>query len=537
MPEHESKNSAKIRGAPLRGSPPEGLIPVLAHLSGSRRGATEILAGDVARIGTAANAEIHFPADRESSVSARHATLRRRGHTYELEVEREQMIWVNGQRVNARMLDSGDVLQIGPGGPLLRFRLHHRRVPAYKSMRQIFSDCLDCARYGGQTRFGRVRTFLSAAPRDLATQTSPGSRWGLAALMLLFAASTIALTIYNVQLERRLQAEQARVDGIAELLRRGDSAALTPADLDAVRAQTETRLSDTLERLDALEARFAAGKRAISAAAGAIILLQGAYSFVEKASGKPLRYAGLGPDGNPLRSPSGEPFVSTEGEGPVVESVFTGTAFVASNDGLLLTNRHVARPWEFDEAAQQVAKQGFRPVLRRFVGYLPGVRESFDVELVRVSDTADLAVLRCSGVTGRVRPLKLSTARAEPGDEVIVMGYPTGIRALLARADKAFVDRLRSDGDLDAWAVARRLSAEGRVAPLATRGIVGQVSSAAVVYDAETAGGGSGGPVLGLDGEVIAINTGIMPGFGGSNLGVPAEQARRLLAMGPARSS
>ncbi len=355
--------------------------------------------------------------------------------------------------------------------------------------------------------------------------------------MVLFAASTTVLTVSNVQLERRLEAEQARVDGIAELLQRSDSAALTPADLDSLRAQTETRLSGTLERLDALEARLAASKRAISAAAGAIILLQGAYSFVQEASGKPLRYAGLGPDGNPLRSPSGAPFVSTDGEGPIVESVFSGTAFVVSDDGLLLTNRHVVRPWEFDEAAQQVAKQGFRPVVRRFVGYLPGVKESFDVELVRASDTADLALLRCSGVTGRVRPLRISTVRAEPGDEVIVMGYPTGIRALLARADKAFVDRLQSEGDRDPWAVTRRLSAEGRIAPLATRGIVGQVSSTAVVYDAETAGGGSGGPVLDLDGEVIAINAGFIPGFGGSNLGVPAEEARRLLMKGRARSS
>lgn len=537
MPSHGLTNTGKsvprpIQDTPLQGAraPAESLIPALVHLSGSRRGTTEMLAGDLERIGTAANSEIHFPADREPSVSIRHATLRRVGDTYELQVERGRAIWVNGERVDSTMLDSGDVLQVGAGGPLLRFRLHRRAVPPYKSMRQIVSDCVDRARYGEQTPFRRVTTFLSAAPRELVTQTSPWSRWGLATFMLLLVGSTSALTVHNLRLERRLEAEQARVDGLAELLQRGDSAALTPADLDTVRAQTETRL-------DALEARLAASKRAISTAAGAIILLQGAYSFVQEASGKPLRYAGLGPDGTPLLSPSGAPFVSTDGKGPVVESMFSGTAFVVSDDGLLLTNRHVVHPWELDEAAQQVAKQGFRPVLHRFVGYLPGVKESFDVELVRASDTADLAVLRCSGVTGRVKPLKISTVPAEPGDEVIVMGYPTGIRALLARADKAFVERLQSEGDRDPWVVTRRLSAEGRIAPLATRGIVGQVSATAVVYDAETAGGGSGGPVLDLDGEVVAINAGFIPGFGGSNLGVPAEEARRLLAQGRARSS
>ena len=67
------------------------------------------------------------------------------------------------------------------------------------------------------------------------------------------------------------------------------------------------------------------------------------------------------------------------------------------------------------------------------------------------------------------------------------------------------------------------------MAPLASRGIVGQVTSASVVYDAETTSGGSGGPVLTLEGRVVAINTAILPEFGGSNLGVPAADALILL--------
>ena len=50
-----------------------------------------------------------------------------------------------------------------------------------------------------------------------------------------------------------------------------------------------------------------------------------------------------------------------------------------------------------------------------------------------------------------------------------------------------------------------------------------------VVYDAETTAGGSGGPVLDIDGRAIAVNTAVIPEFGGSNFGIPAEYARRLL--------
>ena len=58
---------------------------------------------------------------------------------------------------------------------------------------------------------------------------------------------------------------------------------------------------------------------------------------------------------------------------------------------------------------------------------------------------------------------------------------------------------------------------------------MGQVTPGSVVYDAETTHGGSGGPVLNLDGEVVAVNSAIIPEFGGSNLGVPPNEVRALL--------
>ena len=85
------------------------------------------------------------------------------------------------------------------------------------------------------------------------------------------------------------------------------------------------------------------------------------------------------------------------------------------------------------------------------------------------------------------------------------------------------------DGPLDFWQVARRLAGSGLIEPLATVGVVGQVTRTSVVYDAETTHGGSGGPVLILDGRVLAINAAVVPEFGGSNLGVPAAEALRLL--------
>ena len=67
---------------------------------------------------------------------------------------------------------------------------------------------------------------------------------------------------------------------------------------------------------------------------------------------------------------------------------------------------------------------------------------------------------------------------------------------MLAQTGPDFIKKLQQDGVTDFWEIAKRLAAAGRIVPLASRGIVGRVSHEAIVYDAETTRGGSGGPVL-----------------------------------------
>lgn len=353
-------------------------------------------------------------------------------------------------------------------------------------------------------------------------------RSGVVGMFALLAFSTVALSHRNLELERRLTDGEARVTDISSLLERTERRAITQEHLGTVQAGLESDLSSTVRRVAALEARSQAVTRTIAAVSPSVVFLQGAYGFVEEGSGRPLRYV-LGANGKPIATPRG-PAVSLNGTGPVIEAQFTGTAFVTTSDGLLLTNRHVAVPWEDDKSVEAFSSKGLVPVIRRFVGYLPDIEEPFDVTLVSVSDESDLAVLKGGSIPSEVPALELSTVRPQPGDEVIVVGYPTGFRALLARTEKRFLDDLGAEGELDAWTVAEQLSKTGSISPLATRGIIGQVTETMVVYDAETAQGGSGGPVLTADGKVVAINTAILPEFGGSNLGVPVARALPLLA-------
>lgn len=495
---------------------------VLDHIVGSRHTERLPLTRDEISIGSLRNADIHISADDFPTVQPLHATLTREGRTYVVTAHAGATVRVNGEAVIAQRLKHGDAIRLGDRGPIMRFRAVESQALKHRSVGEIMRDCLDGARVQYDPGLARVAALLRDAPPQMLTESSPWVRRGLvAAVAILFVA--VALLAYRtISLERELAAQRGYFEGLGELaLESRESGTLTVEELQALEARIE-------ERLTLLEARSQAGERIVREASRSVVLVMGSYGF-SLADGRLLRLV-MGPGGIPLRDAAGYPRLSVEGDGPALESQFTGTAFVATDDGLLLTNRHVALPWEFNPAAQAAIENGLIPVMHKLVGYLPGVKQSFDVELVTASDDADLAVLRCAGVTGRAPALLLSDRDSNPGESVFLLGYPTGIRALLARSDHTLVDSLRMEGSLDFWRTADRLSAGGHVAPLATRGIVGQVTRSSIVYDAETTHGGSGGPVLDLTGRVQAINAAVLTDFGGSNIGVPAAQARLLLA-------
>ncbi len=495
---------------------------VLDHIVGSRYTERLSLMGDHLSIGSVRGSDIYLPSETYPSVRPLHATLTREGRSYVITAHEDAVVRVNGDAVVAQRLKHGDAVRLGDRGPIMRFRAVRGGRLAHRSAGEIMRDCLDGARVQYDPGVARVAALLRDAPTQMLTETSRWVRRGLVAAVCVLFVAVAFLTFRTFSLERQLAAQRGYFEGLGELAAQSRaSGSLTAEELQAMEDRIE-------ERLTVLEARSQAGERVVRDASRSIVLVMGSYGF-SMPDGRLLRLV-LGPGGIPLRDAAGNPRLSVEGGGPPLESQFTGTAFVASGDGLLLTNRHIALPWEFNPAARTAMERGLLPVMHRLAGYLPGVKDAFEVELVAASDDADLAVLRCTGITGLVPPLPLSDRESTPGETVFVLGYPTGIRALLARSDQSFVDSLRVEGSLDFWATADRLSASGHVAPLATRGIVGQVTRSSIVYDAETTHGGSGGPVMDLTGRVQAINTAVLTDFGGSNMGVPAAQARTLLA-------
>ena len=512
-----------------RGAIPLAGATSLEHLTGPSRGTVTWLSGSTLDLSLRTDlflgvSEAH-PDDPPDDLVAR---LHRAEDTYEIEALEDRPVWVNGVRATARKLEHRDMIEFGETGPLSRFCLYREGRPVRKTVADILSDCLVYLRVSRQPVANRVFRASSGLLGRLTHETTLLFRVGVLLAIVALAALVYQQNQLNVLLQQRIERGATRLESFAGALARARQEALTPTDLKALRQELGHRLSSNTERLANLERRSRASARVIAGSMSSVVFLQGAYGFRERSSGRMLRQV-VGDDGRPLISPMGQPLLSLEGEGPVAERQYTGTAFAVGDGGALVTNRHVALPWENDANVEALADQGLEPVMIKYIVYVPGEEAADTVELVRASEDADLAVLRRVDVTEPVAGLKLADAPPAPGDEIIVMGYPTGLRSMLAQSGEDFIAELQKTEDTGFWSVAARLAERGHIAPLSSRGIVGQASEVTIVYDADTTHGGSGGPVLDIDGLVVAVNAAILPEYGGSNLGVPVAKVRALL--------
>ena len=204
-----------------------------------------------------------------------------------------------------------------------------------------------------------------------------------------------------------------------------------------------------------------------------------------------------------------------------------GTGFVVA-PGLLATNRHVAEPWFGDREVAVELRQGGLPVLEK----LEAISRSpipVRLETAAVSEHGDLAILHLEETTftRKLRPLTLSQTLPQVGESVSVLAYPMGVTGMVAKSPALVYERLSSHPDNAE--TAGESAALSLIRPSATFGHIGDVSGDKLIYDAPTARGGSGGPVLNLRGEVVGINSAYIDGFSGGTLGITAAQLRPLL--------
>ena len=168
-----------------------------------------------------------------------------------------------------------------------------------------------------------------------------------------------------------------------------------------------------------------------------------------------------------------------------------GSGVVLSPDGYVLTNAHVAA----GSGALRLRLSGARVA---------------SAERVGLDERTDLAVLRTAARD--LSPLPLSERRLDVGEVVLAIGNPLGFeRSVTTGVVSALYRSLPVPRD----GTGRRDGREPR----------GGVLDGLVQTDASINPGNSGGPLLDAGGQVVGINTAMLPWARGIGFAVPAHTA------------
>lgn len=467
------------------------------------------------------------------------AGIERRGSAY-WAVERDPVtsMKVNGVRTSEAALRDGDVIMLC-GTHVIRFGTVPERHESPKRVRQIVRQCWQGTRQLDTGQVGRAWFFLRDVCHCTMSDASRVTLVAWAAVLGLVAAAGIVSAVSLMQARaagRRVVALSEQVIAGAVSRRQLEQQIARLRQIERDKIKTEAALGDISRDLHTAEQRLAriegqtpALLASIEAARHAVALVLVSYTFHEKGGGRPLRYVAVDAHGTPLPTADAGYETSVDGTGPIVTAESTGSGFLSSG-GRIITNRHVAEPWRDQEIANRVMREGFEPRYSIMRAYFPHLRRPIELRVAAVSPAADLAVLT-GAVPRAVSALSFAPAgrRVSPGDPIVLVGYPTGFDALLAKADEAVAQRIleRVGGD---WAeMAGALASEQLITPLVTVGHVSDVRGNNIVYDAATTQGGSGGPVLNVAGEVIAVNYARLADFAGASFGIPIGNLQPLL--------
>ncbi len=335
---------------------------------------------------------------------------------------------------------------------------------------------------------------------------------------------------------RRLREAQSAavgaIDGKDELQKHAADLRAQMANSDDGQATAlQKELDDTNARLKRLERGDDSTDNFIAEDVQSVCLLHVTVAFRSQDTNQRLRYVGLNPQGEPIQDSDGNPLLTLQGDGPEVTVDVFGTGFTVNN-GRVITNRHVAEPWWNNDELGQITSQGFQAEISSIRAYFPGDPRAFHAEIDEISKDADLAAMRVDMQDLKRPALTIDSTKGATtaGDPVVLMGYATGLAAILARTDEKTAQQILTQSGGDVSQVLDALSQRNLIRPLITQGHIGDILPDKIVFDAQTTSGGSGGPLFNQNGKVIGVTYAILKGFGGSNFGIPIRFSEPLLS-------
>jgi S1-C subfamily serine protease len=293
----------------------------------------------------------------------------------------------------------------------------------------------------------------------------------------------------------------------------------------------QNQLTAVESRLQKLETESKVAQTIIQSYEPSVCLIHVVLAFRDHTTGLRLHYAALTSSGEPAVDEHNHVLLSLTGNGPEVHLDAFGTGFLASAGGQILTNHHVAEPWWQNNDLKEMLDQGLEPVIAEMTAYFPGVQRGVAINTEKISSVADVAVVKGNVSELGIKQISLADGRrsAVSGGPVVLLGYPTALDAILARAGAETLQSIAAASKGDPKQVMEELARRNLIRPITTQGHIGDVLPDKIVYDAQTTSGGSGGPLFNNEGKVIGINFAMVREFGGSNFAIPVVYGKTLL--------
>lgn len=253
--------------------------------------------------------------------------------------------YVNKQRITdpARIVP-GDVIQLGPGGPEFQFDLEPRPANAIKPTRAAAIDAYAPTIQGAATVPSTRQVDLTTPPTRTVSPAGSGSTGTVG------KATVERMISQNIEITKKTERRKYIVAGGAAL------AAVVILFL-AVAGYLYSRSSASESQLGEVKKELSTAPLDSTAIAktnkGAVVKIDVSWKLISPQGGLVYHQYGCGiyPCFVELEDGTIEPLLSYDKErfgetSPAIGGKFSASGVVVSNDGFILTNRHVAAAWE-----------------------------------------------------------------------------------------------------------------------------------------------------------------------------------------------
>jgi pSer/pThr/pTyr-binding forkhead associated (FHA) protein/S1-C subfamily serine protease len=450
-------------------------------LSGGRAGRRAAFDKSFIAVGRDPLSDLRFDAEADLDVSTKHAVVMRAGDAFVIrDLGSRNGTFVNGRRIEAdTSLGHGDVVRCGAHGPEARVHLLTEGgevvMPKVSAPERPSAPPAQPAPTAGDLAPKPAPPAPRPAPPSgpsatsvLRAEVKAGTQRLRAVLLTLgiIAVGALAIVIWQGRTAQQRTAQLgSAIDSLGREIAALQKAKVT-ADSEAARLQREIRsAANDPARLSALQVQYTTVQRRQRDIATA----QGVdYASIQRANAAAVAVIAV-------RFPD--------------STMWEGTAFSVTAQGLMVTNRHLVVTNAGDQA---------REIAVRFSGSV----DVLPARVVRVAPDADLAILQVESAGPFPTIAGFATGPVEPGAAIALLGFPGGCGGC-------------------ARPIAKLVS-----------GSVTGASDSVLEMDAFSGTGASGSPIFDRNGLAIGV---LFGGRGGSSsteiVGLPAHRARALLGV------